>query len=59
MTLEDGYASLSREALQKLLPLMEEGMRFAPKDPASTATTPGEWSCATSAACHGGRLSFA
>ncbi len=27
--LEDGYASLSREALRKLLPLMEQGKRFA------------------------------
>lgn len=27
--LEDGYASLSREAMRKLLPLMEKGVRFA------------------------------
>jgi len=29
ITLEDGYASLSREAMRKLLPLMEKGVRFA------------------------------
>ena len=29
VTLEDGYASFSREAIRKLLPLMEQGMRFA------------------------------
>jgi CRISPR-associated endonuclease Csn1 len=29
VTLEDGYASLSREAMRKLLPLMEKGVRFA------------------------------
>ena len=29
VTLEDGHASLSREALIKVLPLMEEGVRFA------------------------------
>lgn len=29
ITLEDGYASLSRKALGKLLPLMEQGERFA------------------------------
>ncbi|HUT14028.1 MAG TPA: type II CRISPR RNA-guided endonuclease Cas9 [Thermoguttaceae bacterium] len=29
LTLEDGYASLSREAIQQLLPWMQEGMRFA------------------------------
>ena len=29
MTLEDGYASLSREAIRKVLPLMEAGVRFA------------------------------
>ena len=29
VALEDGYASLSREALVKVLPLMEEGLRFA------------------------------
>lgn len=29
VTLEDSYASLSREALRKLLPLMEQGKRFA------------------------------
>jgi CRISPR-associated endonuclease Csn1 len=28
-TLEPNYASLSREAMRKLLPLMEQGMRFA------------------------------
>ena len=29
VTLEPNYASLSREAMQKLLPLMEQGLRFA------------------------------
>ncbi|MCE5268630.1 MAG: type II CRISPR RNA-guided endonuclease Cas9 [Planctomycetaceae bacterium] len=29
VTLEDGYASLSREAMQKLLPLLESGRRIA------------------------------
>ena len=29
VTLEDGYASLSREAMRKLLPDMEKGVRFA------------------------------
>ncbi len=29
VTLEDGYAALSREAIRKLLPSMEKGIRFA------------------------------
>ena len=47
MTLEDGYASLSREAMRKLLPLMERDA-FRRGEEKVYGEYAGRWDCAIS-----------